>query len=75
MLPFLAIELHASWSTGLMFAAPSAGAFTGPRFSLTSGGLACVAAVAAVYVALPALRHYTAPPSASASIGDESRII
>jgi MFS family permease len=164
MLPFLAIELHASWSTGLMFAAPSAGAFavsatsgwmprvrrhgraialaasgwglsmalvglapsvwfalaflavaggadecsavfrdtmwkqsipdhlrgrlagiellsyaagppagqlrsgavaavTGPRFSLTSGGLACVAAVVTVYAALPALRRYTAPPS------------
>jgi MFS family permease len=164
MLPFLAIELHASWSTGLMFAAPSAGAFavsatsgwmprvrrhgraialaaagwglsmalvglapsvwfalaflavaggadecsavfrdtmwkqsipdhlrgrlagiellsyaagppagqlrsgavaavTGPRFSLTSGGLACAAAVITVYAALPALRRYTAPPS------------
>jgi MFS family permease len=164
MLPFLAIELHASWSTGLMFAAPSAGAFavsatsgwmprvrrhgraialaaggwglsialvglapsvwfalaflavaggadecsavfrdtmwkqsipdhlrgrlagiellsyaagppagqlrsgavaavTGPRFSLTSGGLACAAAVVTVYAALPALRRYTAPPS------------
>jgi MFS family permease len=163
MLPFLAIELHASWSTGLMFAAPSAGAFavaatsgwmprvrrhgraialaacgwglsmalvglapsvwfalaflavaggadecsgvfrdtmwkqsipdhlrgrlagiellsyaagppagqlrsgavaavTGPRFSLTSGGLACAAAVAAVYLTLPAFRRYTAPP-------------
>jgi MFS family permease len=167
MLPFLAIELHASWSTGLMFAAPSAGAFavsatsgwmprvrrhgraialaatgwglsmalvglapsvwfalaflavaggadecsavfrdtmwkqsipdhlrgrlagiellsyaagppagqlrsgavaavTGPRFSLTSGGLACAAAVAAVYAALPAYRRYTAPPPAAA---------
>jgi MFS family permease len=164
MLPFLAIELHASWSTGVLFAAPSAGAFavsatsgwmprvrrhgraialaaggwglamalvgiapsvwfalaflavaggadecsavfrdtmwkqsipdhlrgrlagiemlsyaagppagqlrsgavaavTGPRFSLTSGGLACVAAVVATYAALPAFRHYTAPPS------------
>jgi MFS family permease len=164
MLPFLAIELHASWSTGLMFAAPSAGAFavsatsgwmprvrrhgraialaaggwglsmalvglapsvwfalaflavaggadecsavfrdtmwkqsipdhlrgrlagiellsyaagppagqlrsgavaavTGPRFSLTSGGLACAAAVVTVYAALPAFRRYTAPPS------------
>ena len=161
MLPFLAIELHASWSTGLMFAAPSAGAFavsatsgwmprvrrhgraialaaggwglsmalvgvspsvwfallflavaggadecsavfrdtmwkqsipdhlrgrlagiellsyaagpptgqlrsgavaavTGPRFSLASGGLACVGAVVAVCVALPAFVHYTA---------------
>ena len=161
MLPFLAIELHASWSTGLMFAAPSAGALavsatsgwmprvrrhgraialaaagwglsmalvgvspsvwfalvflavaggadecsavfrdtmwkqsipdhlrgrlagiellsyaagpptgqlrsgavaavTGPRFSLTSGGLACVAAVAAVYLTLPALGRYSA---------------
>src|ERR1700728_1407572 len=162
MLPFLAIELHASWSTGLMFAAPSAGAFavsatsgwmprvrrhglaiacaaagwglamavvglapdvyvalaalavaggsdecsavfrdtmwkqsipdhlrgrmagiellsyaagppagqlrsgavaavTSVRFSLTSGGLACAAAVAGVVLALPAFRRYTAP--------------
>jgi MFS family permease len=34
MLPFLATELHAPWSTGLMFAAPSAGAFA---VSATSG--------------------------------------
>jgi MFS family permease len=162
MLPFLALELHAPWSTGLMFAAPSAGAFvvsatsgwmprvrrhglavaiaaaswglamaavgiapsvyvalaflavaggadecsavfrdtmwkqsipdhlrgrmagiemlsyaagppagqlrsgavaaiTGPRFSLTSGGLACAAAVAAVCAALPAFRGYVSP--------------
>jgi MFS family permease len=162
MLPFLAAQLHAPWSTGLMFAAPSAGAFavsatsgwmprvrrhglaiafaaagwgaamalvglapdvyvalaclavaggadecsavfrdtmwkqsipdhlrgrmagiellsyaagppagqlrsgavaalTSVRFSLTSGGLACVAAVAAVAAVLPAFRHYTAP--------------
>ena len=162
MLPFLALELHASWSTGLMFAAPSAGAFavsatsgwmprvrrhgraialaaggwglsmalvglapsvwfalaflavaggsdecsavfrdtmwkqsipdhlrgrlagvellsyaagppagqlrsgavaavTGPRFSLTSGGLACVGAVVAVCVALPSFLRYSAP--------------
>jgi MFS family permease len=162
MLPFLAVELHAPWSTGLMFAAPSAGAFvvsatsgwmprvrrhgraialaaagwgvamalvglapsvwvalaflavaggadecsgvfrdamwkmsipdhlrgrmagiellsyaagpptgqlrsglvasvTGPRFSLVSGGIACVGVVAAVGVALPAFRRYTAP--------------
>jgi MFS family permease len=168
MLPFLAIELHASWSTGIMFAAPSAGAFavsatsgwmprvrrhgraialaaggwglsmalvgiapsvwfalaflavaggadecsavfrdtmwkqsipdhlrgrlagiemlsyaagpptgqlrsgavaavTGPRFSLTSGGLACVAAVVATYAALPAFRRYAAPPSTTRS--------
>jgi MFS family permease len=182
MLPFLAVELHAPWSTGLMFAAPSAGAFavsatsgwmprvrrhglaiaiaaagwglamamvglapsvwvalaflavaggadecsgvfrdamwkqsipdhlrgrmagiellsyaagppagqlrsgavaavTGPRFSLTSGGLACIAAVAAVVVALPAFRRYIGPPAdgSSASPGpasaaaDESR--
>jgi len=167
LLPFLAVELHAPWSTGLMFAAPSAGAFavsatsgwmprvrrhglaiaiaaagwglamamvglaptvwvalaflavaggadecsgvfrdamwkqsipdhlrgrmagiellsyaagppagqlrsgavaavTGPRFSLTSGGLACVAAVAAVLVALPAFRHYTGPAAPAA---------
>jgi MFS family permease len=162
MLPFLAVQLHATWSTGLMFAAPSAGAFavsatsgwmprvrrhglaialaasgwglamamvglapdvwvalgclavaggsdecsavfrdtmwkqsipdhlrgrmagiellsyaagpptgqlrsgavaavTNVRFSLASGGLACVAAVAAVAVALPAFRRYTSP--------------
>jgi MFS family permease len=175
MLPFLAIELHASWSTGLMFAAPSAGAFavsatsgwmprvrrhgraialaatgwglsmalvgvapsvwfaltflavaggadecsavfrdtmwkqsipdhlrgrlagiellsyaagppagqlrsgaiaavTGPRFSLTSGGLACAAAVAAVYLTLPAFRRYTAaklPVQSDAALGDD----
>jgi MFS family permease len=164
MLPFLAVELHAPWSTGLMFAAPSAGAFvvsatsgwmprvrrhglaiaiaaaswglamgmvglapsvwvalvflavaggadecsgvfrdamwkqsipdhlrgrmagiellsyaagppagqlrsgavaavTGPRFALTSGGLACVAAVGAVLVALPPFRRYIGPPA------------
>jgi MFS family permease len=162
MLPFLAAQLHAPWSTGLMFAAPSAGAFavsatsgwmprvrrhglaiafaaagwgaamavvglapdvyvalaclavaggadecsavfrdtmwkqsipdhlrgrmagiellsyaagppagqlrsgavaavTSVRFSLTSGGLACVAAVAGVVALLPAFRGYTAP--------------
>ena len=165
MLPFLAAQLHAPWSTGLMFAAPSAGAFavsatsgwmprvrrhglaiafaaagwgaamalvglapdvyvalaclavaggadecsavfrdtmwkqsipdhlrgrmagiellsyaagppagqlrsgavaavTSVRFSLTSGGLACVAAVAGVVVLLPAFRRYTAPAAA-----------
>jgi MFS family permease len=165
MLPFLAAQLHAPWSTGLMFAAPSAGAFavsatsgwmprvrrhglaiafaaagwgaamalvglapdvyvalaflavaggadecsavfrdtmwkqsipdhlrgrmagiellsyaagppagqlrsgavaalTSVRFSLTSGGVACIAAVAAVVALLPALRHYTAPAAA-----------
>lgn len=165
MLPFLAAELHAPWSTGLMFAAPSAGAFavsatsgwmprvrrhglaitlaaagwglamalvglapnvyvalvclaiaggsdecsavfrdtmwkqsipdhlrgrmagiellsyaagpptgqlrsgavaaiTSVRFSLTSGGLACVAGVAAVVASLPAFRAYTAPQPA-----------
>jgi MFS family permease len=165
MLPFLAAQLHAPWSTGLMFAAPSAGAFavsatsgwmprvrrhgiaiacaaagwglamalvglapdvyvalaclavaggadecsavfrdtmwkqsipdhlrgrmagiellsyaagppagqlrsgavaavTSVRFSLTSGGLACVASVAAVVAVLPALRGYTAPQAA-----------
>jgi MFS family permease len=165
MLPFLAAQLHAPWSTGLMFAAPSAGAFavsatsgwmprirrhglaiaiaaagwglamalvglapdvfaavaflvvaggadecsavfrdtmwkqsipdqlrgrmagiellsyaagppagqlrsgavaavTSVRFSLASGGLACVATVAAILVALPAFRRYTAPAGA-----------
>ena len=167
MLPFLAIQLHAPWSTGLMFAAPSAGAFavsatsgwmprvrrhglaiafaaagwgaamalvglapdvyvalgclavaggadecsavfrdtmwkqsipdhlrgrmagiellsyaagppagqlrsgavaavTSVRFSLASGGLACVAAVAGVVVLLPAFRRYTAPAAVAA---------
>jgi MFS family permease len=167
MLPFLAVELHAPWSTGLLFAAPSAGALlvsatggwmprirrhglaiavsaafwglamaavgvsptvyvalfflavaggadecsgifrdtmwkqsipdhlrgrmagiellsyaagpptgqlrsgaiaavTSPRFSLTSGGLACVAAVAAVLAVLPAFRGYVAPVRAPA---------
>jgi MFS family permease len=167
MLPFLAAQLHAPWSTGLMFAAPSAGAFavsatsgwmprvrrhglaiafaaagwgaamavvglapdvylalvflavagaadecsavfrdvmwkqsipdhlrgriagiellsyaagppagqlrsgavaavTSVRFSLTSGGLACVAAVAGVLVALPAFRWYAAPAAEAA---------
>jgi MFS family permease len=36
-------------------------AVTSVRFSLTSGGLACVAAVGAVVVALPAFRAYTRP--------------
>jgi MFS family permease len=36
-------------------------AVTGPRFSLTSGGIACVAAVGAVLVALPAFRRYMGP--------------
>jgi MFS family permease len=36
-------------------------AVTSVRFSLTSGGLACVAAVAGVAAALPAFRRYTAP--------------
>jgi len=48
-------------------------AVTGPRFSLTSGGLACAAAVAAVYITLPALRRYTAPPSTDRSDAPENR--
>ena len=54
---------------------------TGPRFSLTSGGLACVAAVGAVLVALPAFRHYTGPPptgalapAASASVPSDATV-
>ena len=163
LFPFMAVELHAPWATGLMFAAPSAGAFAisatsgwmprvrrhgraiavaaaswgvamaafglspdvyaavaflvvaggadelsaifrdvmwnqsipdnlrgrmagiellsyaagppagqlrsglvasaaGTRFSLTSGGLICVAAVGAVFLALPPFRGYIAPP-------------
>ena len=34
------------------------------RFSLASGGIACVAAVAGVAVVLPAFRRYTAPAGA-----------
>src|SRR5262249_20833803 len=34
LFPFLAAELHARWATGLMFAAPTAGAF---GVTLTSG--------------------------------------
>ena len=60
MLPFLAIELHAPWSTGLMFAAPSAGAFV---VSATSGwmprvrrhGLAIAIAAASWGVAMAAV--------------------
>jgi len=171
MLPFLATQLHAPWSTGLMFAAPSAGAFlvsatsgwmprvrhhglaiawaaagwgvamtlvglapnvyfalaclvlaggsdecsgifrdamwkqsipdhlrgrmagiellsyaagpptgqlrsgavaavTSVRFSLTSGGLACIAAVAVVVAALPAFRAYTAQAPAQVAASD-----
>ena len=39
-------------------------AVTSVRFSLVSGGLACVAGVAAVLAALPAFRHYSAPAGA-----------
>jgi MFS family permease len=39
-------------------------AVTSVRFSLTSGGLACVAGVIAVTVALPAFRGYTSPAAA-----------
>jgi MFS family permease len=46
-------------------------AVTGPRFSLTSGGLACVAAVGAVLVALPAFRRYLGP-SATAFPPDDA---
>jgi hypothetical protein len=47
-------------------------AVTGPRFSLTSGGLACVAAVGAVLVALPAFRHYVGPPATASPDGASS---
>ena len=43
-------------------------AVTGPRFSLTSGGLACIGAVACVVAALPAFRRYTGPAPASVSV-------
>jgi MFS family permease len=60
MLPFLAIELHAPWSTGLMFAAPSVGAFV---VSATSGwmprvrrhGLAIAVAAASWGLAMAAV--------------------
>ena len=39
LFPFMAVELHAPWSTGLMFAAPSAGAFA---ISVTSGWMSRV---------------------------------
>jgi hypothetical protein len=42
-------------------------AVTGPRFSLTSGGLACMGAVVAVCIALPAFVRYTGPTAASAA--------
>src|SRR5258708_29689103 len=41
-------------------------AVTSVRFSLTSGGLACVAAAAGVVAGLPAFPRYTAPPTAAA---------
>jgi hypothetical protein len=46
-------------------------AVTSVRFSLTSGGLACVAGVIAVVAALPALRDYTAP---QATLVEESSV-
>jgi MFS family permease len=42
-------------------------AVTGPRFSLTSGGLACIAAVAAVVIGLPAFRRYIGPSATTSS--------
>jgi hypothetical protein len=39
LFPFMAVELHARWSTGLLFAAPSAGAFA---VSATSGWMSRV---------------------------------
>ncbi len=47
-------------------------AVTGPRFSLTSGGLACVAAVGAVLVALPAFRRYLGPSATTLPPDDAS---
>ncbi len=51
-----------------MFAAPSVGAvasITTPRFSLCSGGLLCVAAVAVVGAALPGFVRYSARSASS----------
>lgn len=42
-------------------------AVTSPRFSLASGGLVCVAAVAAVLAVLPAFRRYVAPVGAQSA--------
>ncbi|MGZ6694277.1 MAG: hypothetical protein ACXVFL_01405 [Solirubrobacteraceae bacterium] len=39
---------------------------TGPRFSVTSGGLACIASVAVVAIAFPALVRYDAEEAISA---------
>ncbi len=74
LFPFLAAELHARWATGLMFAAPSVGAFgvtvfsgwmglVSTRFSLISGGLACVGAVALVCGLLPGFVRYKSEPA------------
>ncbi len=43
-------------------------AVTSVRFSLTSGGLACVAAVGAVLIALPAFRTYVRPAPQSTEV-------
>jgi MFS family permease len=45
------------------FRSGAVAAVTSVRFSLTSGGLACIAAVAGVVAALPAFRGYSAPLS------------
>jgi hypothetical protein len=44
-------------------------AVTSPRFSLTSGGLAVVAAVATVLAVLPAFRRYVAPVGPVGAVG------
>jgi MFS family permease len=46
------------------FRSGAVAAVTSPRFSLTSGGLACVAGVVVVVAVLPAFRSYTAPRAA-----------
>lgn len=47
-------------------------ALAGTRFSMVSGGLACVAAVVAVCAALPAFRHYAAAGAAGAAAAQPS---
>ena len=66
MLPFLAAQLHAPWyppwyPQARQLRSGAVAAVTSVRFSLTSGGLACVAGVIAVVAALPAFRTCTRP--------------
>jgi len=71
LFPFMAVELHAPWSTGLLFAAPSAGAFA---VSATSGWMSrvrrhgqAIAAAAATWGA--AMAGFGLSPDVYAAIG------